>query len=82
MEGANGLSGFVCIVHGDNAPVDRTLLESLTNFLSFRGPDACGVWLDGPIGMGHALLRTTYESEGERQPASLDRKSTRLNSSH
>lgn len=66
-----GLSGFVCILHGDKAPVDRVLLQSLTNFLSFRGPDASGMWSDGPIGMGHALLRTTYESNGERQPASL-----------
>ena len=67
-----GLSGFVCILHGDNAPVDRALLQSLTDFLSFRGPDACGLWSDGPIGMGHSLLRTTYESKGERQPAKVE----------
>lgn len=66
------MSGFVCIVHGDNAPVNRALLKSLTDFLSFRGPDACGMWSDGPIGMGHALLRTTYESKGERQPANVE----------
>src|SRR5260370_4836954 len=28
--------------------------------------------MDGSIGLGHAMLRTTYESLGERQPASLD----------
>ena len=67
-----GLSGFVCIVHGDDAPVDRALLQSLTDFLSFRGPDACGMWSEGPIGMGHALLRATYESKSERQPADLE----------
>lgn len=59
-------------MHEDNAPVDRALLHSLTDFLSFRGPDACGMWSDGPIGMGHALLRTTYESKGERQPANVE----------
>lgn len=68
------MSGFVCIMHGDNAPVDRALLHSLTDFLSFRGPDACGMWSDGPIGMGHALLRTTYESKGERQPANVEKR--------
>jgi len=52
--------------------VDRPVLQSLTDFLSFRGPDACGTWSDGPIGMGHALLRTTDESKGERQPASVE----------
>ncbi|PYT69609.1 MAG: asparagine synthetase B [Acidobacteria bacterium] len=66
------MSGFICILHWDNAPIDRALLESLTDFLSFRGPDACEVCLDGSIGMGHALLRTTHESKNERQPASLE----------
>lgn len=59
-------------MHADNAPVDRARLQSLTDFLSFRGPDACGMWSDGPIGMGHALLRTTHESKGERQPANVE----------
>ena len=59
-------------MHGDNAPVDRALLQTLTDFLSFRGPDARDVFLDAGIGMGHALLRTTHESGRERQPASLE----------
>ena len=66
------MSGFVCILHGDNAPIERALLESLTHFLSFRGPDAREVCLDGAVGMGHALLRTTHEAIAERQPASLE----------
>ena len=66
------MSGFVCILHGDDAPVERALLQSFTDFLSFRGPDAQEIWLDGAIGMGHALLRTTYESKNERQPASIE----------
>src|SRR5258708_39005349 len=28
--------------------------------------------MDGPVGLGHAMLRTTRESVGEREPASLD----------
>jgi asparagine synthase (glutamine-hydrolysing) len=66
------LSGFVCIFHGDDAPIERALLQSLTDFLSYRGPDAREIWVEGAIGMGHALLRTTDESRGERQPASLE----------
>ena len=57
----------------DGAPVDRPLLESLTHFLGYRGPDACEIWVDGPVGFGHTLLRTTYESLAENQPAVLDR---------
>lgn len=59
-------------MHGDNAPIDRAVLQSLTDFLSFRGPDALDVYLDGAVGMGHALLRTTREAITERQPASLE----------
>lgn len=63
----------MAIFERDGAPVDRPLLPSLTRFLSYRGPDACEVWTDGRVGFGHTLLRTTYESLAERQPASLDR---------
>jgi len=66
------LSGIVGIVHLDGAPMDRALLQSLVDFLSFRGPDARGSWMEGSIGLAHALLRTTNESSGEQQPASLD----------
>lgn len=52
--------------------MERALLQSLVNFLSYRGPDARESWMEGSIGLGHALLQTTRESSGERQPASLD----------
>ncbi len=61
------------IFERDGAPVDRSLLQSLTRFLSYRGPDACEVWADGAVGFGNTLLRTTYESLAENQPTSLDR---------
>ena len=54
------------------APVDRTLLQALAHFLSYRGPDWRDTWSSGPIGFGHAMLRTTRESQIEQQPASLD----------
>ena len=44
----------------------------MTEFLAFRGPDAQTTWTEGPVGFGHALLRTTYESKDEQQPCSLD----------
>ncbi len=69
---AIGLSGIAGIFHGNGAPVERALLQSLVEFLSFRGPDSRACWLDGPVGLGHTLLRTTRESENERQPANLE----------
>jgi asparagine synthase (glutamine-hydrolysing) len=63
------LSGIVGIFHLDGAPIEPTLLQSLVDFLAFRGPDAHESWMENSIGLGHTLLRTTRESSGERQPA-------------
>jgi len=66
------LSGIVGIFHRDGARVERALLQNLVDSLAYRGPDAHAIWCDGSIGLGHAMLRTTYESAGEEQPASLE----------
>jgi asparagine synthase (glutamine-hydrolysing) len=66
------LSGIVGIFHPDGARIERALLQSLADSLAYRGPDSRAIWQDGSIGLGHTLLRTTYESAGEEQPASLD----------
>ena len=66
------MSGIVGIVHFDGAPVDRHLLGQMTASMAFRGPDAQEIWTEGNVGFGHALLKTTDESEHERQPFTLD----------
>jgi asparagine synthase (glutamine-hydrolysing) len=66
------MSGIVGILNLDRSPVDERLLGRLTRFMSYRGPDAEDVWLDGHVGFGHAMLRTTTESVRESQPCSLD----------
>ncbi|MFI5071645.1 MAG: asparagine synthetase B family protein [Terriglobales bacterium] len=66
------MSGIVGIAHSEGTPVDSDLLRRMTNWLSFRGPDAQEIWTDGPVGLGHALLSHASDSERERQPATLD----------
>ena len=66
------MSGFVAIVNTRGAPVDRNLLDALTASLRCRGPDRQQVWAEGPVGLGHALFRTTLEAQYEHQPASID----------
>ena len=66
------MSGIVGIFDRSGARVDRTLLRDLTQFLSYRAPDALEVWCDGGVGFGHAMLRTARESERERQPTSVN----------
>jgi asparagine synthase (glutamine-hydrolysing) len=66
------MSGIVGIINLDGAPVDRQLLQRMTEFMTYRGPDAQDIWIDGHVGFGHTMLRTTFESLRERQPCSLD----------
>lgn len=68
------MSGIVGTFRRDGGPVDRALLQSLTDFLAYVGPDAQQIWAEGPVGFGHTLLRTTWESAGERQPANLEQR--------
>jgi asparagine synthase (glutamine-hydrolysing) len=65
------MSGIVGIFNLNGAPVEERLLRSMTEFLAFRGPDFQATWIDGPIGFGHTMLRTTREAEHEHQPANL-----------
>ena len=55
------MSGIVGIVSRHGAPVDERRLRRMTAFLAYRGPDGRNVWLGGPVGFGHTLLRTTCE---------------------
>lgn len=66
------MSGILGILHLDGSPIDRSLLERLTNSLLFRGPDAQRIWCRGPVGFGHALLQTAAESTSEFQPFTVD----------
>ena len=68
------MSGIVGIVNLEEEPVDRDLLARMTEFMSFRGPDAQEIWIDGNVGFGHTMLRTTFEAESEKQPLTLDGK--------
>lgn len=66
------MSGIIAILHEDGRPVDEELLWSLTNYMRYRGPDEQRVWCQGQVGLGHAMLRTTYEMEHETQPSTHD----------
>src|SRR5215204_2143028 len=67
------MSGIVGIVNLDGAPIDRDLLRRMTDYIAFRGPDAQMLWIDGNVGFGHTMLRTTEGTETEDQPLTLDR---------
>ena len=62
------MSGIVGIWNLDGAPVDSHLLESMRRSIAHRGRDGEGQWLEGSVGLGCQLSRTTPESADERQP--------------
>ncbi|GAC1456887.1 MAG: hypothetical protein PVSMB1_06610 [Gemmatimonadaceae bacterium] len=66
------MSGIVAVLRTDRAAVESDLIESLTESLTLRGPDAQSTWCDGPVALGHTLLRTTSDSKTDGQPFSLD----------
>ncbi len=72
------MSGIIGLVNLDGAPIEPFLLQRLTNFMAYRGPDAQNMWREGAVGLGHALLRTTdvtdaiNEAQAKQQPFTLD----------
>ena len=62
------MCGIVGLIHLDGAPVERDLLERMRDALVHRGPDACGLWSQGPIGFGHRRLKIIDLSEAAAQP--------------
>lgn len=62
------MSGIIGICYQDGRSIDRTEMERITDSIAHRGPDDSGIWLDGPIGLGHRMLWTTPESLKEQLP--------------
>ena len=69
------MSGFAAVVNFDGEPVDRALLDRMARHLTFRGPDERRIWIGGwndNVGLVHAKFATTFESEREHQPLTVD----------
>lgn len=64
-----GMTGWLAFSHDLTA--HRDTLQRMTDTLAPRGPDAQGVWIDGPIGLGHRRL-SIIDLEGGRQPMIAD----------
>ena len=62
------MSGITAIYNLDGRPVERELLRRMTDVIAHRGHDGTGLFVDGPVGLGHQMLRTTPESLNEEQP--------------
>jgi asparagine synthase (glutamine-hydrolysing) len=65
------MCGLVALLNHDGRPVDRAILSRMTARLSHRGPDADGLWISGPVGLGHRRLWIIDEALGA-QPMTRD----------
>src|ERR1700757_863385 len=62
------MSGIAAVYHLDGRPAARGLVAAMLDAVAYRGPDSLDSWIDGPVGLGHAMLRTTPEAMRESQP--------------
>src|SRR5436190_12538268 len=81
------MCGIAGILFTDGTPPGAVpLIERMTSALTHRGPDDCGYHADASALLGHRRL-SIIDLETGQQPIynedrTIDRKSTRLNSSH
>ena len=62
------MCGIVGILNRDpRRPVDRALLDRMTDLMAYRGPDERGAHIDGSIGLGHRRL-SIIDLAGGQQP--------------
>lgn len=62
------MCGIAGIVSFDDTPVDRGLLERMTEVQAHRGPDDTGTWVEGNVGFGHRRLSIIDLSSAGHQP--------------
>ena len=61
-----GISG---IVDCKDRPILPEQLQRMTDCIRHRGPDEQGLWIDGPVGLGHRRL-SIIDLAGGHQPLS------------
>ncbi|MGB8329377.1 MAG: asparagine synthase (glutamine-hydrolyzing) [Polyangiales bacterium] len=64
------MCGIVGAWQLDGIAVDPAALIAMRDSLVHRGPDDAGLWIDGPVGLGHRRLAIIDLSEAGRMPMS------------
>ena len=65
-----GIAGILC---RDGVPADPQLVRRMLAPIQHRGPDESGVYVDGPLGLGHARLSIIDLSGGQQPMHNRDR---------
>jgi asparagine synthase (glutamine-hydrolysing) len=62
------LSALVGFFNRRGHGMQRANLDRMIRSQAHRGPDGSGAWCDDVVGLGHLLLRTVPDSDGEQPP--------------
>jgi asparagine synthase (glutamine-hydrolysing) len=62
------MSAIFGILRFDAGKVSARDMERMGNVLAHRGPDGRKIVAEGPVGLGHCLMRVNYEDRFEAQP--------------
>src|SRR5215470_2508356 len=67
------MCGIVGIVNfNPQEALDEARLKRMRDVLRHRGPDAEGIWIDGPVGLGHRRLTIVDVATGQQPMANED----------
>lgn len=66
------MSGIFGIYHRDEKSLEKKIATSLLETISYWNPDEKGIWSEGSIAFGHAMLWNTPESKLEHLPNKQD----------
>src|ERR1043166_3920165 len=66
------MCGVCGIVRFDATGVGREEIQAMTGRLTHRGPDDEGIYLDGPVGLGHRRLAIIDLAHGQQPMANED----------
>ncbi len=64
------MCGIAGLWNRTGEPVSREVIERMTRLLAHRGPDGEGIYVNGPIGLGHRRLAVLDLSPAGAQPMS------------
>lgn len=66
------MSGFFGIFNCNGKPVEKEIITTMLDAISYWDPDETGVWSEGSVALGHAMLWNTPESKYETFPLNKD----------
>ncbi|MDM5263035.1 asparagine synthase-related protein [Sulfurovum sp. XTW-4] len=62
------MSGIFGIFNRNGRSVDKKIVDTMLEAMSYWKPDERGTWVDGPVALGHTMLWNTPESKLEHLP--------------